>query len=248
MTLDGHFCTSHWCGTSCDGCMSCSPAARVLYLHTEKTGGTSVECATQRTLVAAGLWTNMGHAEMWAVQRCIAACPGRESIIVLSVREPYSYWRSVYRYAVRGVATAVHPPLWAQANITAFVAWAAPHERAKQVAKKQSQTARVQRACGDPCAYDLLLRTETLERDWENMLRILQLPPMTLPRLNANPLGGETHVGTGIDGATQTASRLQAGAAGPDSKLAFTAEAIVLINEMESWLFETFGYDQLPLT
>ena len=152
---DGHFCSNHACASECEGCRECRTSARVLFLHTEKTGGSSVECATQRTLVPAGLWTNMGHTSMEAVQRCISACPRRETIIVLSVREPYAFWQSAYRYTVQTIRSSWHPPTWAKANLTAFVAWAAhdvtraaieSHQRSNAPQIK-SQTAFVQRAC-----------------------------------------------------------------------------------------------------
>ena len=50
--------------------------------------------------------------------------------------------------------------------------------------RKLSQTLRIQRACGTPCKYDALLRTESLTQDWANLLAGLQIPPIKLPRLN----------------------------------------------------------------
>ena len=52
---------------------------------------------------------NMGHNDVGHVQQCISACPEMQSLVVLSVREPYSYWASVYGYARAGVGTSVHP-------------------------------------------------------------------------------------------------------------------------------------------
>ena len=68
----------------------------LLYLHVEKTGGSTLECATQETLVPMGYWSNMGHTWSAAVASCKQACHNAK--IVLCIREPYSWWRSFYRY------------------------------------------------------------------------------------------------------------------------------------------------------
>ena len=73
----------------------------VTYWHVEKTGGSAIECATQQWQVE-GYWDNMGHtsnrrAGSACQQRCDAA--GVRVANVISVREPYAYWESVYKYA-----------------------------------------------------------------------------------------------------------------------------------------------------
>ena len=196
----------------------------------------------------------MWHTSMEAVQRCISACPRRETIIVLSVREPYTYWLSAYRYAVQGVRSPWHPPTWAKANLTAFVAWAAPHEalpielhHSSAISfVKQSQTALVQRACGNPCKYDLLLRAEQLAEDWRALLQALQLPPIELPRININSLreADVTRIATSEPQRFSPfrLSHPHVTATATKDPFTFTAQSVAQIDNMESWIFSTFGY------
>ena len=209
------FCTSHWCSSGCAGCgaSACARSAKLLYLHTEKTGGSSVECATQQTLVKAGLWVNLGHNSLANAQRCFESCSGQQSAIVLSVREPYSYWASVYDYAKSGVATSVRASANDLRSMDAFLAWVRSH-------RFVTQTARLQRACGNPCAYDALLRTETLEQDWQRLLAGLGVPPIALPRRNTN--GDPDH----------------------HSSPALSRAQLDQINELDAWVFSEFGYEQ----
>jgi hypothetical protein len=51
----------------------------------------------------------MGHNDVARVRECASSCPTMQSLVVISVREPYSYWASVYGYARAGVGTSVHP-------------------------------------------------------------------------------------------------------------------------------------------
>eukprot|EP00966_Prymnesium_polylepis_P307343 7102264-Prymnesium_polylepis.1 len=194
---------------------------RLLYIHTEKTGGSSIECAVQTTLERAGLWVNMGHNDAAHVQQCAAACSEMQSLVVLSVREPYSYWASVYGYALAGVGTAVHPcpgrgpnrDCWVLQSFDVFLKWVSDD----YWSRKLSQTLRVQRACGNPCVYDALLRTENLVDDWTSLLAGLRIPPIRLPRLN----GGQ---------------------ASPVHPSSMTREQLDLVNRIDHWIFEEFGY------
>merc|ERR1719469_1259663 len=78
---DDSFCAPHWpkfgtCATTCTESSFANGSSRphLLFLHTEKTGGSSVECATQHTFAKMGIWTNMGHTSRAHVDYCRARC------------------------------------------------------------------------------------------------------------------------------------------------------------------------------
>ena len=72
-------------------------SAHMLYLHAQKTGGSTLECATEGNPLAVR-WTNMGHTSRAAVDNCIERCTFGEGKIppkvVVMVREPYSFCAS----------------------------------------------------------------------------------------------------------------------------------------------------------
>lgn len=75
------------------------PRAHLLYLHVEKTGGSSIECATQHQfLVERGFFTNLGHTSRSVADGCRGTCAheGERARTVITVREPYAWWRSLY--------------------------------------------------------------------------------------------------------------------------------------------------------
>ena len=76
---------------------------------------------------------------------------------------------------------------------------------------------RLQRACGDPCVYDALLRTETLASDWMRLLAGLSVPPISLPRLN----GGQQS---------------------PVHPASMSRQQLDIINQIDGWIFAEFGY------
>ena len=76
---------------------------------------------------------------------------------------------------------------------------------------------RLQRACGDPCVYDALLRTETLASDWMRLLAGLRVPPISLPRLN----GGQQS---------------------PVHPASMSRQQLDIINQIDGWIFAEFGY------
>ena len=169
------FCAPHFCGVKC--CQACRPSnlTSVLFLHTIKTGGSSVECAS-RELEKRGVWVNMGHQRRPTdVEACTRACTfrGVRPRIVLSLREPYSYYVSLYQFmyaGAGGASTRLH-----------FEPFMEHYVRTRGYA----QSAVIARACGSPCRYDHLLHTETLTADWEALIRATRLPlPRTLPRVN----------------------------------------------------------------
>ena len=90
-------CTNHNCGAHCcSSCMHRRP--RVLFAHIEKTGGSALECASQ-ALVRQGLWVNMGHTHLRELEVCMAVC--KPAAVVISVRDPYTWYTSAYHEAIR---------------------------------------------------------------------------------------------------------------------------------------------------
>merc|ERR1712166_742942 len=77
-------------------------SAHMLYLHAQKTGGSTLECATEGNPLSVR-WTNMGHTSRAAVDNCIERCTFGEGKIppkvVVMAREPYSFWSSRYLFA-----------------------------------------------------------------------------------------------------------------------------------------------------
>ena len=69
-------------------------SAHVLYLHAQKTGGSTLECATEGNPLSVR-WTNMGHTSRDAVDSCIERCTFGEGTlppkVVVMVRDPYSF-------------------------------------------------------------------------------------------------------------------------------------------------------------
>ena len=78
------------------------------------------------------------------------------------------------------------------------------------------------RACGDPCEYDFVLHTETLELDFINLLSRLGLPLMGLARMNP--------------------TRDSQPERGPPPVADFTQEVLDVIHRVDGWVFSEFGY------
>jgi len=191
-------------------------------MHVEKTGGSSVECATVRTLVQAGVWTNMGHTDQGAVSACAHRCPERQTFTVISIRDPYAYWASVYRYARFNRAAAAPSP--GDMNFEQYIAWMAGEEQKPwwrrtpiRGSPAWSQSVRVRRACGEPCTPDFVLHTESLADDWAALLDTLQVPRYPLPHTNA--------VKAPYNGLYNTP---------------FSRHTLDRINKMEAWFFRQF--------
>ena len=208
------FCTHYWTGqvarcqrdcadlerSMCSATYQERPRPHLLYAHVEKTGGSSVECAAQG-MVRDGLWTNLGHTTIADVVTCRGLCGhgGVRPQTVVSVREPYSYWKSLDAYAHFGH----HSALKTHKSFAGFM------EDARAVGERLAagdiptvdvahlndpgvhlpnkvwfQSECIKRSCGRPCDADHYLRTEVLDRDWCDLLRRLDLPSVALPHAN----------------------------------------------------------------
>jgi len=120
-------------------------------------------------LVAQGhIWSTQ------AITSCKAKC-GPNVKVVISVREPYSWWRSLYTYGwyCEYAATCT---LGAE-SFSAFVHRLAPKAH-------EPQSFHIHAACGSPCQYDDLIHTETMKQDWLDLLNKYNIPPMDLPHMN----------------------------------------------------------------
>ena len=230
-----HFCRKHCCPQTCGTAPGASH--HIVFLHIEKTGGSSVECASQ-FWERRGFWTNMGHVQDHAdVRDCTLRCqqPNRPNetklAIVVGVRNPYNYWRSVYKYA------------WqcAESDCSAAYLYLAATSRVVSVLKNfrlfmrhmlaypataalLSLTGRMQRACGPRgCSRvaDFVLRAETLTKDWHLMLKRYGYGEVQLPHINEE-------AGIGAWGSAPPARH--------------TNETRAIVNHIEKSVFSTFGY------
>jgi len=170
------------------------------------------------------LWTNLGHMRnAWGghVDACRAECTfnGMAPKVVVSVRDPYGYWRSLFTYAWVGDGSALGIPAGVD-SFTGFVRWADAQASARSDgAFEHSLSFTLYLACGHPCRHDYLLRTETLETDWYRMLSTLELPLVALPHSNPTKLYMR-----------------------PPPPTIFTWEVVEIIDRLESSVFDEFGY------
>ena len=139
--------------------------------------------------------------------------------IVLSIREPYEYYHSLYTYAYSGTGMP-KTHLAFEDFMKTYVEKAAPTPKAHY---RYSQATRITRVCGTPCNYDYLLRTESLTQDWAALLKAMRIPlreaAASLPRLNPT-----------------TTKR---GGAKP---VIFTRRVLDIIDRADGMLFDLFGY------
>lgn len=240
------FCAEHWCDGKeatrpCCPTLPASPEIHPslnqhpkyhpMFLHIPKTGGSSIECLT-KDWDATGLWTNMGHASSAAVSRCAKhAQTHAQPALIITVRNPYDHWLSVYEYAKVCLGRSSHRSATAnflkKTNGTASLASFASflkHMRSQPSARAvAAQTHHVVRICGNPCQYHFLLRTETLDADWLALLGQLRLPLKPLPHVNV------------VDGSARRTHQLAAH---------YTPELARIVQEMELLLFDHFGYSR----
>lgn len=99
------FCSDHSCAYTTGSCCTApcqtadSHTPHMIYMHVEKTGGSAVECAWQQA-ARQGYVDLLGHSPAFEYETCASRCavPTKK---VITVREPYGYWASVYRYTWR---------------------------------------------------------------------------------------------------------------------------------------------------
>ena len=120
------------------------PRPHLLYMHTEKTGGSTIECATEgQDMVNQGVFTNLGHTNKVVVDGCKESCSHKGVLAqtVISIREPYSWWRSLYTYGYVCKKAAV----CTKKDFIGFMRSASP---------RMAQGRLIDRACGTPCTAD----------------------------------------------------------------------------------------------
>ena len=189
------------------------PRPHLLYMHTEKTGGSSIECATQgQPLVRDLVFTNLGHTQAQMVERCKVQCvhDGVEAQTIITVREPFSWWRSLYRYGYEGRNAAIIT----NKNFAGFMADAARNPQ-------WAQSSNIRRACGRPCTADHYLHTESLEEEWLRLMVKMDLPLVALPHTNPTLVHSQRRK--------------------PD-RTNFTREIVEIIYTIDSAMFDEFGY------
>lgn len=238
------FCTNQDCGKSC--CLTecaIAPGAthHILYMHTEKTGGASIECASQ-AWQAAGWITLMGHTTKPQVEACENRCARSIQVArVLSVRDPYDYWQSVYRFAWHGQGEwfsswlSWHTLEWTLQqqrvgvlkSFRHFMQWVEGETELLGDAHGLSQSSRVFSACGDPCKYDVLLRTENLTEGWRELVQTYQLPRVALPHLHR-------------------ALNVTMDDDPPVPTVELVPEVVGIINRIDAPIFDRFGYERRP--
>jgi hypothetical protein len=242
----GHdFCTEHWCDTGWAGHLTCCtsdvvepeidpslnqvPKYHPMFLHIPKTGGSSIECLT-KDWDESGMWTNMGHASFPAVSRCARrAQPFAQQALIMTVRNPYDYWLSVYEYAVVCIQMNSKASLTANylkkqdntrilESFGTFMGNMSSNANALFVA---SQTHHIERICGTPCDFTFLLRTESLDADWLALLGQLHLPLRPLTHVN-------------VAAPTDDAAEVR--------KKVYTTELAAIVRRIEPDMFDKYGY------
>ena len=151
------FCANHWCSATC--CQTCDQSQRpILFVHVEKTGGSTIECTTQH-LADTGFWVNLGHNQAKNVEACEAKCKPREKLI--GVRHPLAFYISAFHEYVtahrdRNMSFAAYLQLVFDERVGGM-----PY---------LILTQRVKRSCGVRCNEFTFIRTETLSNDLGNVL------------------------------------------------------------------------------
>lgn len=208
-------------------------SAHMLYLHAQKTGGSTLECATEGNPLAVR-WTNMGHTSRAAVDNCIERCTFGEGKIppkvVVMVREPYSFWSSRYLFAKACVHAASCTGWFGITSFLQFLqfienrgnfvppdppnaSWVAGRARSPW----EPQSFIMEEQCGKPCKYDYLLHTETMQEDWIKLMDKMGEPRTLLPH-DVNPSKGAPEL------------------------VEFDDAALDIIHRIDANMFEEWGY------
>ena len=224
------YCSEHWCHNSC--CLkACAPHGthHVVYSHVPKTGGSAIECAAQ-AWADAGMWDLMGHVPKANADVCAARCASVPVLRVVSVRDPYGYWASTFKFAWECESSGngcsqMGTTLRGAGKLSALRGGFASFMRSMaEDTHRLSQSERVATACGRPCEYDVALHTETLQADWNALMARLGAPLNAMPRINSG--------------------RIPEGAWGPPPPIRWTSELRRLVYQIDREVFETFGYVQ----
>lgn len=156
------------------------------------------------------IWNNMGHTWQAAVAACQLRCKG--SKIVVSVREPYQYYRSAYTYAFR----CSYSDTCTSGTFKEFMHGVSRGEI-------RSQSSSIHGMCGHAatfCKYDHVIHTETMLEDFVAILDHYGLERQGLPHANPTGDGGKRQPGPTI----------------------FDAEIVEIINRVEARMMHEFGY------
>ena len=154
----------------------------VFFHHTPKTGGSTIECATQGL---AG-WINLGHAvpgpavvEACVARHCARAFgPSPRVLRVVSVRNPFTYYESQYYFARAALRRMTRPFVSSLAyglfrrrqthlvldnNFTRFMHAVLTDDTWRREVGLNETLGRI---CGRPCRPDAVLHTEQLADDF----------------------------------------------------------------------------------
>lgn len=144
-----------------------------------------------------------------------------QPMIILSIRNPYDYWSSLFRFAKSGNG-AVGMQLRQQNLGKALNTFDGFMRYSEAKGRHYSLSNRVEKMCGRPCVYNFLLRTETLKSDWTRLLTTLQIPSAIAP-LAVDNRNNMTNATKGY-------------------MVVLTPAMRNIINDMEAWVFQTFNY------
>ena len=150
------------------------------------------------------------------LERCRERCTfaGLRPRVVISISEPYDFYRSLYQYAFAGRASSIHTKL----NFESFMLFFVGNPRRDF---GLTQAASLKRACGDPCRYDYVLRKQRLEADWAELLCKARVPRHSrhrLPHFNPSIVTSRTQV------------------------INFSAQVLKVVNRVDRSIFEQFGF------
>ena len=170
-------CANHWCSATC--CQTCDQSQRpILFVHIEKTGGSTIECTTQH-LADTGFWVNLGHNQANNVEACEVKCKPREKLI--GVRHPLAFYLSAYHEYVTSRKGTMSFAAYLQLVFDPRVG-GMPY---------YTLTQRVKRSCGVRCNEFTIIRTETLSNDLGNVLRRNGLLPVAMKMAHTAAQVGE---------------------------------------------------------